>query len=177
MNIIDIVLIIPIAWLAYRGFKKGLIIELASLAALILGIYAALYFSGIVADFLTNNLNIQTDYLSIISFIITFIGVVILVHFLGKLLEKIINMVALGFINKLFGAVFGILKAAILLSIIILILNHFNSKLISEEKKESSFLYNPISDIAPLLWDKLQDMNINDEKFKEEKEKIDEFIG
>ena len=72
MNIIDIIILVPFAWFAYTGFKKGLVIGVASLAALILGIYAALYFSGIVAGFMTDNLNIKTDYLPIISFIITF---------------------------------------------------------------------------------------------------------
>lgn len=177
MNIIDIVILIPFAWFAYQGFKKGLIIGVASLAALIIGIYAALYFSGIVAGFLTEELNIKTDYLPIISFIVTFIGVVILVHFLGKLLEKLINMVALGFLNKLTGAVFGVLKAAIFLSVLILIINHFDGKLISEEKRESSFLYDPVSEIAPFLWKKFQDLEIDDERFQEQKEKIEETIG
>jgi len=177
MNIIDIVILIPFAWFAYQGFKKGLIIGVASLAALILGIYAALYFSGIVAGFLTDELNIKTDYLPIISFIVTFIGVVILIHFLGKLLEKLINMVALGFLNKLAGAVFGVLKAAVFLSVLILIINHFDGKIISEEKRESSFLYDPVSEIAPFLWKKFQDLEIDDERFQEQKEKVEEVLG
>lgn len=177
MNIIDILILIPFVWFAYQGFKKGLVIGLASLAALVLGIYAALYFSGIVAVFLTDNLNIKTEYLHIISFIVTFIGVVILVHFIGKLLEKLINMVALGFLNKLAGAVFGVLKAAVFLSVIILIINHFDDKIISEEKKEGSFLYSPVSEIAPFLWKKFQDLKIDNERFHEQKEKADEIMG
>ena len=177
MNIIDIIILVPFAWFAYTGFKKGLVIGIASLAALILGIYAALYFSGIVAGFMTDSLNIKTDYLPIISFIVTFIGVVILIHFLGKLLEKLINLVALGFLNKLAGAVFGILKAAVFLSVLILIINHFDGKIISEEKRESSFLYNPVSEIAPFLWNKFQDLEIDDERFQEQKEKVEEVLG
>ncbi|RLD51700.1 MAG: CvpA family protein [Bacteroidetes bacterium] len=177
MSIIDIIILVPFAWFAYQGFKKGLIIGVASLAALILGIYAALYFSGIIAVFLTDELNIKTDYLPIISFIVTFIGVVILVHFLGKLLEKLINMVALGFVNKLSGAIFGVLKAAVFLSVLILIINHFDGKLISEEKRERSFLYDPVSEIAPFLWKKFQDLEIDDERFREQKEKVDGIMG
>ena len=177
MNILDIIILIPMAWFAYTGFKKGLVIGIASLAALILGIYAALYFSGIVAGFLTDSLNIKTDYLPIISFIVTFIGVVILIHFLGKLLEKLINLVALGFLNKLAGAVFGVLKAAIFLSVIILVINHFDANVISKQKRETSFLYGPVSDIAPFLWDKFKDLEIEDEQFQEQKEKLEETIG
>ena len=173
MNIIDIILIIPIIWFAYQGFKRGLIIELASLLALILGIYAALYFSNYAADFLANNLDLGPKYIPIISFIITFIVVVIIVYFIGKILEKLVNMVALGFLNKLAGGIFGILKAAIFISIIFLIINHFNDKLISQEKKDGSLLYGPVAGIAPLLWNSLEDMNFDDSKIQEFKEDVE----
>ena len=175
MNIIDIILIIPIIWFAYQGFKRGLIIELASLLALILGIYAALYFSDYAADFLSSNLDMGPKYLPIISFIITFIVVVVLVYFIGKILEKLVNIVALGFLNKLAGGVFGILKAAIFISIIFLIINHFNYQLISQGKKDGSLLYGPVAGIAPLLWNSLEDMNIQmpeNKNLKEEFEKV-----
>ncbi len=58
MNVLDIILAIPILWLAYKGFTKGLIIEISTLAALVLGIYASLHFSYITADFLRNNLDV-----------------------------------------------------------------------------------------------------------------------
>lgn len=177
MNIIDIILIIPIIWFAYQGFKRGLVIELTSLLALILGIYAALYFSGYAANFLTNNLNIGPKYVPIISFIITFIVVVVIVFFIGKILEKLINMVALGFLNKLAGVVFGILKAAVFMSIIMLIINHFNDKFISDEKKEGSFLYEPIAGIAPLLWQSFKEFDLDDPSQTKPKDENEEVIS
>lgn len=177
MNYIDIILIIPIIWFAYQGFKRGLVIELTSLLALILGIYAALYFSGYAANFLTNNLNIGPKYVPIISFIITFIVVVVIVFFIGKILEKLINMVALGFLNKLAGVVFGILKAAVFMSIIMLIINHFNDKFISDEKKEGSFLYEPIAGIAPLLWQSFKEFDLDDPSQTKPKDENEEVIS
>jgi membrane protein required for colicin V production len=161
MNYIDIILVVPIIWFAYQGFKRGLIIELASLLALILGIYAAISFSHYAAYFLTNSLGMETEYLPIISFILTFIVVVVLVYLVGKILEKLINMVALGFLNKLAGSLFGILKAAVLMSIVILIINHFNDTFISQEKKEGSYLYAPVAGIAPLLWKNLENWDFD----------------
>jgi membrane protein required for colicin V production len=162
MNIIDIILIIPIIWFMYQGFKKGFIIELASLIALILGIYAALYSSNYATDFLKNNLKLEGEYLPIISFILTFVVVVIIVYVIGKIIERFIDIIALGFINRIFGGLFGILKAAVFLSIVILIINHFNDDLISHEKKEGSFLYEPIAEIAPFLWQKFEQFNKED---------------
>ena len=83
MNILDIILVIPIVLLAFAGFRKGLIKELASLVALILGIYFAVYFSDWTAGFLTQHFDINQRYVFIIAFVLTFIGVVILVSLLG----------------------------------------------------------------------------------------------
>lgn len=175
MNFLDILFIIPIIWFAYQGFKRGLIIELASLLALILGIYAALYFSGYAADFLINNMDMGPKYVPLTSFILTFIVVVILVYFIGKILEKLVNIVALGFLNKLAGGFFGILKAAVVLSVVLLIINQFNDDLISKQKKKNSLLYGPISGIAPVLWQRFENFNLNDSKIEELKEDIEEI--
>ncbi len=153
MNILDIILVIPLIWFAWKGFSRGLIIELTSLAALIIGIYAAIHFSWFAAEFLTDNFEIEGRYLSIISFIVTFIVIALAVYAIGKLVEKLVDIVALGFINKSLGTVFGILKAAVLLSLILLVINSFdtNQKLISEKTKEGSLLYRPVASIVPLI--------------------------
>lgn len=161
MNIIDIILFIPIIWFAYAGFKRGFIIELASLVALILGIYTALYFSFYAENFLEHILNMGPKYRPIVAFILTFIVVIVLVHLIGKLLERLINLVALGFLNKFAGGIFGILKGALFLSIVLLIINQFNDKFISEDKKEGSMLYGPVASLAPYLWHQVEGWNIN----------------
>ena len=171
MNYIDIIIVIPMAWFAFQGFKRGLVVELFSLIALIAGIYAALYFSDFATKFIIENVSLNEDYVPILSFILTFIGVVIIVYFVGKLLEKLVNMVALGILNKLAGAIFGILKAAVFLSIIIMLINSFDDEWISKEKKKDSLLYAPVSEIAPLLWNKLEDLDINKSTLEKWKDK------
>ncbi|MCB2221320.1 MAG: CvpA family protein [Bacteroidetes bacterium] len=175
MNYIDIIFIIPIIWFAYKGFKRGLIIELASLVALILGIYAALYFSGYAADFLVNNFDMGPKYVPVVAFIITFIGVVIVVHFIGRIMEKLINMVALGFLNKLTGGIFGIMKAILFISIVLMIIHHFNDQFISKDKQEGSLLYEPIAGVAPFLWDQLEHFNPDGKGVDTVKKNIDDI--
>ena len=175
MNYIDIFLAIPIIWFAYQGFKRGLIIELASLAALILGIYAALYFNEYASNFLVNSLEMSPKYVPVISFIVTFIVIVFLVYTVGRILEKVIDMVALGFLNKLIGGVFGLLKGVVMISIVIMVVNYFNEDLISSKKKKDSMLYAPIEGIAPLLWDNIQELELEDLKIKELQEDMEEM--
>jgi len=154
IGLLDIILLIPLLLFAFQGFKKGIIIEVATLAALVLGIYAALFFSGYTADILTKSFNISKEYLNIIAFIVTFIGVLILVLFLGKALEKVVNLLLLGFVNKLAGAVFGVLKGALLLSILIFLINYFdvNHSIIKKEAQKESLLYKNIEPIAPWVY-------------------------
>lgn len=176
MNILDIILIIPILWLAYRGFRKGLIIELFTLAALILGVYVSIHFSDVVGRFLVEKLNLQSNHMSIIAFIVTFIGVVILVNILGRILEKFIDMIALGFINKMLGGIFGIAKAVIFLSVIIFVINMFDKKekIFTEERREGSFLYKPVALVVPsiLPFLNLEDLNKYKDKLKKEENSL-----
>ena len=153
MNILDIIFIIPIVWFAYRGFSKGLIIGVTTLIALILGIYLSIRFSGVVAGFLMSNFEWDEKYIPIISFVITFIGVVFVIYLIGKILEKFIDMIALGFLNKLFGGLFGIVKAVVLLSVIIYIINSFDrqQKVFTEKLQQGSILYEPVESVVPQI--------------------------
>jgi membrane protein required for colicin V production len=153
-------MIIPLAWGLFMGFKKGLIIELASFIALIAGIYIAVHFSFLTSSVLSGYIDISPGMLPIVSFIITFILVVLGVHLIGKIVEKLIKLVALGFFNRLGGAAFSMLKYAIFLSVLILLMNKFMPSLVSEKDKEDSYLYEPIEEIAPFLWEKLDKLDM-----------------
>ena len=154
MNFIDIIIIIPLLWFTYKGFTKGLIIELATLIAMLLGIYIAAHFSNYTADFLMDKLNFHSEYMSIISFALTFILVVILVILFGKSLEKVINILLLSFVNKMAGAAFGLIKVAFVISVLIMIMGNMNfeEKILTKELRESSLLYEPIKKIAPVIF-------------------------
>lgn len=153
MSLIDIFLLIPAVWLAYRGFSKGFVIEIASLLALVAGIFVAVHFSSFASDFLTANINISEKYLPIIAFVVTFLVVVLGVHLVGKLLEKIVDLIALGFINKLAGGIFGVAKAAIFLSVIIFFIVRFDTheKFITAKQKQQSLFYSPVASILPAI--------------------------
>lgn len=154
MNFIDLIILIPVVWFTYKGFTKGLIIELATLIALLLGIYLASRFSDLTADFLKEKMDIKNQYLNIISFAITFIGVVILIMLFGKALEKVISAMLLSFVNKLAGAAFGLLKVVFVISVFILILGKFEveEKMISPKLQDDSLLYKPVKKLAPAVF-------------------------
>jgi membrane protein required for colicin V production len=154
MNYIDIVIIVVLAVAMVRGFINGLVKEVASLAALILGIWGAIRFSSFTAGKLYDYFDMSGKYVGIISFLITFGIIVIIIHFIGLLVDKLMQAVALGFINKLLGIVFGLFKSVLIMSVVLVVLNAIDARrpFLPKEKIEQSMLYNPVSDIAPAIF-------------------------
>jgi len=167
MNFLDIVLGILIALGLYKGLKNGLFVELASLVALIAGIYGAIHFSYIASDYLVEQINWEPHYIKIISFLITFIAILILVHLSGKLLTKIANFAMLGLLNKIAGGIFGALKVAIILGALLLFFEKTISSLnfINKKTKTESILYKPIRDIGGFIFSHVfKENNSNNKK-------------
>jgi membrane protein required for colicin V production len=162
MNVIDIVLCIPLVWGLYKGFTKGLIVELASLVAFGLGIWGAYHFSAYTATVLKDKLNIHSPYLPIISFSLTSLLIIIAIFFLAKLIQKFAEGMALGTVDKIAGALFSALKYALLLSVCIFVLDAVEKKIpiISPKTKEGSFLYKPIGNFAPFIIPKLKEIQV-----------------
>jgi membrane protein required for colicin V production len=154
MTILDIIIALLLLAGAWGGFRKGLIIELASLAALVLGIYGAVHFSGFAAGWLEHRTSLHGQGLQITSFVITFFILIAMVMIGGKLLEKLVNLAMLGIPYKLAGALFGLLRSAVMISILLYMLNllHGRVNIISGSSKEKSALYGPVAAIAPAIF-------------------------
>lgn len=146
LEYIDIILLIPLIWGAFIGFKKGLVLELASLVGLILGVYGSLKFSSFTSEKLQEHFEINPDWIGMISFIVTFLIIVFAVFILAKIIDKALKIVALGLINRLLGLLFGLTKYALILSCLLFLFENINSKyhLVDNEFKRDSYLYEPI---------------------------------
>lgn len=154
MAIIDIVLGALLGFGLVRGLMKGFFVEVASLIALIAGIYGAIHFSYFVAELLLDNVSWDEKTINIVAFIITFIVIVLFISLAGKALTKLANFAALGFLNKLLGAVFGVLKIGLILSVLLIVFDKMNNTIpfVDEEHTKDSVLYEPVKSLAPLLF-------------------------
>lgn len=163
MNYFDIVFVVPLLWGAYKGFSKGLVIEIASFVALGLGVWGGLKFSTESAEYLGKMFDISNKIMPLISFSLTFILIVVAVFLLAKLLQSVLKKAALGFVNRLLGLLFGVLKFAFILSIILNLLNVLNNEItfITPEKKEGSLLYSPIEKLSQLIIPGIKELKID----------------
>lgn len=162
--IIDIILVAFLILGAVKGFSKGLIAQLFSLAALLLGIWGAIRFSDYTATLLVEQFNFHNQYLPLISFAVTFALIVIAIHFLGKLIEGLFDLTVLGVVNKVSGLIFGIIINAFILSVLIVLVEKVNvrMKFYSKEDAEKSYVYQPLSKLAPAVFPYLNFESIRD---------------
>jgi len=154
MTILDIILVALLSFGLVRGFLKGFFVEVASLIALIAGVYGAIHFSYYVADLLMDHVEWNEKTTNVTAFAITFIIIVLVVALAGKALTKLANFAALGFLNKLLGGIFGLLKIGLILSILLIIFEKMNNTItfVDEEHTKDSILYKPVKSLAPLLF-------------------------
>ncbi|MCA0131098.1 CvpA family protein [Winogradskyella alexanderae] len=154
MGIIDIVLGALLLFGLIRGAMKGLFVEIASLLALVLGIYGAIHFSYFAAGFLETKVDWSEKTINIVAFAITFVIIVLAISLAGKALTKLADFAALGLLNKLLGGAFGVLKIGLILSILLIVFNKLNRTLpfIDQEDIEESILYEPVKSLAPMLF-------------------------
>ena len=154
MAIIDIIIGALLLFGLIRGFSKGLFVEVASLVALVAGVYGAIHFSNFAAEFLENKFDLEQKYINSIAFAITFVIIVIAIALAGKALTKLANFAALGLLNKLLGGLFGALKIGLILSIILIVFDTMNKAVVFADKDdlENTILYKPIKSLAPLIF-------------------------
>jgi membrane protein required for colicin V production len=145
MNFIDILIVIPIIFGAYRGFKNGLVLEVFLLLALFVGLFVGINFSEFFSDKLKLWFGWDNQYLPIITFSIIFIAIGAMIYFLGITLDKLIKAVKLTLVNKIFGSVFSSIKTLYFVSITLILISAFDKKgtFIPEKAREGSLLYQP----------------------------------
>ena len=154
MNIFDIIIAALLIFGFVRGIMKGLFVEVASLVALIGGVYGAIHFSYFLGDFLKEYVSWSEEYISLVAFAGTFIIIIIIIALLGKVLTKLADFAALGILNKILGGVFGVLKIGLILSVIFIFFGKMNNTIpfVDKETLESSILFEPVKKIAPTIF-------------------------
>ncbi|ATA88968.1 hypothetical protein CAPN001_03470 [Capnocytophaga stomatis] len=154
MNTVDVILLIFLGFGLIRGLWRGVIIELASLLAIVLGIYGAIHFSFYIAGILNQHFSFDKSTTEALSFAFTLILIMLAVMLLAKLLTKIVESVSLGFFNRLAGGIFGVLKMAVIAGSLFLMLEKTwqITKWIPEETLLNSVFYEPIKSIGELFY-------------------------
>jgi membrane protein required for colicin V production len=117
--IIDILFGLLMVMAIIKGYSNGLIVAVFSLVALVVGLAAAMKFSTVVAGWMKDSVHVAARWLPLIAFAIVFIAAVILVRMAAKALQKAVEFVLLGWVNRLGGIVFYVLLYIVIFSILL----------------------------------------------------------
>ena len=150
MNFLDLFIVAAIGFGAWRGFSKGLVIELFGFIALFLGLYGGIHFSDMAAGFLKESVGVESEYLPSIAFTITFLAIGAMVYFAGKTFEKLLKVARLSVFNRIGGAAFGAAKWMFIVGAIIVISESYDDKadILSDQTKHGSLLFKPVRDLT-----------------------------
>lgn len=175
MNWIDIIIIILLALAVGIGFKKGLVQEIVGIIALVIAFFLALKMHLVAAAALAKMISGLPKHIApTVGFVAVFLIVFLAITIVGWLLSKIIKATPLDLADKIGGMAIGLVKGALIISVILLLLalaplpREFNRKL------DRSGMIRSIRKVAPLVYEKSKGLWPKAQKLYQEFEKAPE---
>jgi len=151
METIDIILLalvlIPGLW---QGLRKGFIFQVVTLAVLLVGTWLSYRFSESVARWLGGIIHTDPIVLKILSFVVIFLVVYVVLYALGKLLLRVVKLLLGGWVDKVLGVVFAIVKFALCVGLAVIVFDSLNRKfgLLSAESLGNAPVYTLLKEFA-----------------------------
>ncbi len=146
--LIDCIFIVLLVLALFKGWKNGLVMAVFSVLGLIIALVAAIKLSAVTADYLKDSTNIGSRWLPFLSFAIVFFVMALLVRLAASLISKTMEMVALGWINRLAGVILYAVIYTIILSVLLFYIQKIN--LVNESTIKASHFYSFIEPWGPM---------------------------
>ena len=160
MNILDAIILICLIPAIIHGVRKGFISQAIAIISFIAGIWASARFADMVSKWVSQYITASEQVLKIIAFAIILVAVFIALGLVGRLLEKILDFAFLGWVNRLAGVTFSVLKTALILGLVAMAFNSWNDSfgLVKPEVLEDSVLYGPVKGMADAIFPYIKNM-------------------
>lgn len=160
MNVIDIIILVCCVPAVFHGFSKGFVSQAISLVSLVLGVWLSFRFSSPFGDWLKTYADLPATVLHVIAFALILIIVMLVLKLIGKLIEKAVKFVMLGWLNKLLGVVFALIKALLIIGLVIVVFDSLYSLIpfVPSDTLDESVLYHPIKDLANTVFPFLKEL-------------------
>ena len=160
MNILDAIILICLIPALIQGVRKGFISQAISIISFVVGIWASARFANIVTEWVAQYITASEQILKIIAFALILVVVFVILGLVGRMLESILNFAFLGWVNKLAGVLFSLLKAVLILGLVIMAFNSLNTTfgLVKPELLTDSVLYDPLKNLADTIFPYIKNM-------------------
>jgi len=154
MAILDIILLLCFVPAIVNGISKGFVKQVIDLVAILAAAWAAFHFSPMLSAALARHITLEKTILDVVSFALIIIVAALLLHLLASLLTQALKSLSLGFLNRLLGLVFAILKVGLVLGLLILLFETLNSTLhiVKPETTADAVVYNALKEAAEKIF-------------------------
>jgi membrane protein required for colicin V production len=149
MNVFDIIVYLALAWAVFNGWRRGFLLQMMSLVAVI----AALYFAAQYGSELERILAINVGVEGVVGFIIIFVGALIITAIGGYVLRAVFRFAGLGIADVLLGILFSVAKLGLIVSVLFSWFASVNKNYdwVSKQTVEESRWFKPISEVTDKL--------------------------
>ena len=145
--LLDLIYAVVIVLAILHGYRRGLILGLFSLIAVIVGLAAAMKLSIVAGEYIGKAINISDKWLPVISFAVVFLVIVLLIRLGARAIEKMVEMVMLGWVNKIGGIIFYAAIYTIIFSVLLFYAEQM--KLLQPETINKSVTYSFVQPWGP----------------------------
>ncbi|MBE6250873.1 MAG: CvpA family protein [Bacteroidales bacterium] len=154
MNILDVIILVCLIPAIIQGIRKGFIEQVISTVSLIIGIWLSAKFADVVGQWLGGFLTASEQTLKFVAFIIILVAVCVGLLLLGKIIEKLVQLITLGWVNRLLGVVFAIAKCFLILGVVLLLFEYLNNAfhMVNQEYIDSSRMYQAVKWVADTVF-------------------------
>lgn len=153
MNWFDLTVSIALILALISGIRKGLIMQLAGLAIVILSAVFGGELGKIILPWIMQTFTMEFNVASVLSYTISFLTISFVIIVLGKLIQGVLKVINLNFINRLLGAIIAMGTMMVILSILLnlVLMIDKNEFIIKKDIKENSFFYERVEAVIPAI--------------------------
>jgi len=152
MHILDLIIAVPLLYFMYKGAVNGIVKEILNIVGIILAVFLTFNYmdalSIIIAPFFEED---ASPYIPFLSAAVLFLGTLIIIAIIGYLTKELLKAVKLSTVNRVLGALFGLVKSGLIISTVLLLMAGFNVP--KEEVRDESLLYPYIIYLGPWAYD------------------------
>lgn len=150
MLVLDLIILLFLAMGAWRGYKAGLIQEVAQLVGVLFAFLLAVRLMDPVGEAVAASVKASPAAAPLIGFVVTFLAVLLGVFFVARTVERVVSTLKLSTLNQAVGGFLGAFKAGLILSILFVLAARFS---LLDGLAAGSALYAPVAELAPGTWD------------------------
>ena len=160
MNILDIILLICFIPAVVQGLRKGFIAQVISIVSIILGVWASAKFANALSIWIGQYITASEQVLKVVAFALILIVVFLILAAIGKALEGVFRLVMLGWLNKLLGVAFALIKTGLIVGLAIMAFDSLNATfhIVKDPVLAESVLYPPLRRLAYEVFPYIKDM-------------------